>query len=39
VGLWQINVTIPSGIATGNAVGMLVIIDGTSSNLVTIAIK
>jgi uncharacterized protein (TIGR03437 family) len=39
VGLWQINVTIPSGIATGNTVGLRVVIDGTASNLVTIAVK
>src|SRR5262249_40745581 len=39
VGLWQINVTIPSGIATGNAVPIRVVIDGTASNLVTIAVK
>jgi len=39
VGVWQINVTIPSGIATGNAVGLRVVIDGSSSNLVTIAVK
>jgi uncharacterized protein (TIGR03437 family) len=39
VGLWQINVIIPSGIATGNSVGVRVVIDGTSSNLVTIAVK
>ncbi len=39
IGLWQINVTIPSGIATGNAVPMRVVIDGASSNLVTIAVK
>jgi uncharacterized protein (TIGR03437 family) len=39
IGLWQINVTIPSGIATGSTVGLRVIINGTSSNLVTVAIK
>jgi len=39
IGLWQINVTIPSGIVTGNAVGVRVVIDGVASNLVTIAVK
>ena len=39
IGLWQINVTIPSGIVTGNAVGVRVVIDGRASNLVTIAVK
>jgi uncharacterized protein (TIGR03437 family) len=39
IGLWQINVAIPAGIATGNTVGVRVVIDGASSNLVTIAVK
>jgi uncharacterized protein (TIGR03437 family) len=39
IGLWQINVVIPPGIATGNAVGVRVVIDGASSNLATIAVK
>jgi len=39
IGLWQINVTIPSGIVTGSAVGVRVVIDGVASNLVTIAVK
>lgn len=39
IGTWQINVTIPSGIATGSAVPVRVVIDGTASNLVTIAVK
>jgi len=39
VGLWQINVAIPSGITTGNAVPVRVVIDGASSNLVTIAVR
>jgi uncharacterized protein (TIGR03437 family) len=39
IGLWQINVTIPAGIATGNAVPIRVLIDGASSNAVTIAVK
>jgi uncharacterized protein (TIGR03437 family) len=39
IGLWQINVTIPAGIATGNAVPVRVLIDGAASNAVTIAVK
>jgi uncharacterized protein (TIGR03437 family) len=39
VGLWQINVTIPQGTPAGSAVGVRVVIDSTSSNLVTIAVK
>ena len=39
VGLWQINVQIPSDVAAGNAVPVRVIINGTPSNTVTIAVK
>jgi uncharacterized protein (TIGR03437 family) len=39
IGLWQINVTIPSGIATGSAVPVKVVIDGSQSNIVTIAVR
>jgi uncharacterized protein (TIGR03437 family) len=39
VGLWQINVTIPTGTATGAAVPIRVVIDSTSSNQATVAIK
>ena len=39
VGLWQINVTIPQGTPAGSAVPVRVVIDSTSSNLVTIAVK
>lgn len=39
IGLWQINVTIPQGVATGGAVPMRVVIDGSTSNLVTVAIR
>jgi uncharacterized protein (TIGR03437 family) len=38
VGLWQINVTIPQGTPSG-AVGVRVVINSTSSNLVTIAVR
>jgi uncharacterized protein (TIGR03437 family) len=39
VGLWQINVTIPQGTPAGSAVPVRVVIDSTSSNLVTIAVR
>jgi uncharacterized protein (TIGR03437 family) len=39
VGLWQINVQIPLDAATGNAVPLRVIINGTPSNTVTVAIR
>ena len=39
VGLWQINVTIPQGTPAGSAVPVRVVIDSSSSNLVTIAVK
>ena len=39
IGLWQINVTIPSDAATGAAVPVRVVIDGTPSNIVTVAIR
>jgi uncharacterized protein (TIGR03437 family) len=39
VGLWQLNVRIPTDSLTGNAVPVKVVINGTSSNLFTIAIK
>jgi len=39
IGLWQINVTIPAGITTGSAVGVRVVINGTPSNQVTIAVR
>jgi uncharacterized protein (TIGR03437 family) len=38
VGLWQINVTIPVGTATGSNVPIRVVIDSTSSNIATVAI-
>jgi uncharacterized protein (TIGR03437 family) len=38
IGLWQINVTIPTGTPSGNA-NLRVIINGTPSNVVTIAVK
>jgi uncharacterized protein (TIGR03437 family) len=38
VGLWQINVQIPSGTPSGN-VPVRVVIDGTPSNTVTIAVQ
>ncbi|HUB31886.1 MAG TPA: hypothetical protein VMA31_02620 [Bryobacteraceae bacterium] len=39
VGLWQINVTIPTGTASGGAVPLRVVIDGSPSNIVTVAVK
>jgi uncharacterized protein (TIGR03437 family) len=39
VGLWQINVTIPQGTPTGSAVPIRVIINGTPSNTVTVALR
>jgi len=38
IGLWQINVTIPSDAATG-VVPVRVVINGTPSNIVTVAIR
>jgi uncharacterized protein (TIGR03437 family) len=39
IGLWQINVTIPQGVAAGSAVPVRVVIDGTPSNAVTVAVR
>ena len=39
IGLWQINVTIPTGTPAGGAVPVRVIINGTPSNTVTIAVR
>jgi uncharacterized protein (TIGR03437 family) len=39
IGLWQINVTIPADAATGSAVPVRVVINGTPSNIVTVAIR
>ena len=39
IGLWQINVQIPADAPTGGAVQVLVVIDGTPSNVVTVAIR
>jgi uncharacterized protein (TIGR03437 family) len=39
VGLWQINVTIPTGTPPGSAVPVRVVIDGTPSNTVTVAVR
>ena len=38
IGLWQINVAVPSGL-TGSAVPVRIIINGTPSNTVTIAVR
>jgi uncharacterized protein (TIGR03437 family) len=38
VGLWQINVTIPAGPPAG-ATPIRVVVNGTSSNVVTVAVK
>jgi uncharacterized protein (TIGR03437 family) len=39
VGVNQLNVTIPAGTPTGNAVSLQIQVGGTSSNLVTIAVS
>jgi uncharacterized protein (TIGR03437 family) len=39
IGLWQINVTIPQGTPSGSAVQIRVLINGTPSNLVSIAVR
>jgi uncharacterized protein (TIGR03437 family) len=39
IGLWQINVTLPTGVQTGSAVPVNVVIDGSKSNVVTVAIR
>jgi uncharacterized protein (TIGR03437 family) len=39
VGLWQINVEIPSNAPTGNAVSVKVVIGANPSNAITMAIK
>jgi len=38
VGLYQVNVQVPSGVATGNAVQVVLTQGGVSSNIVTIAV-
>jgi uncharacterized protein (TIGR03437 family) len=39
IGLWQINVQIPSDAPTGGAAQVRVVINGTPSNIVTVAIR
>jgi uncharacterized protein (TIGR03437 family) len=39
IGLWQINVTVPPGTAPGSAVPVRVLINGTPSNVVSIAVR
>jgi uncharacterized protein (TIGR03437 family) len=39
VGLWQINVQIPSNTPTGSAVPVYVVLGGIRSNSVTMAIQ
>jgi uncharacterized protein (TIGR03437 family) len=39
IGLWQINVTIPQGTPSGSSVPVRVLINGTPSNLVSIAVR
>jgi uncharacterized protein (TIGR03437 family) len=37
--LYQVNVTIPTGVTRGNAVPVVLIIAGVQSNTVTIAVQ
>ena len=39
VGLYQVNVKVPTGVATGNAVSLVIALNGVVSNTVTIAIQ
>jgi hypothetical protein len=39
VRLWQINLTIPPGTPAGSAVPMRVVVNGTTSNTVTVAVR
>lgn len=39
VGLWQINVTLPANVPAGSAVPVRVLINGTPSNTVTVAVR
>lgn len=39
VGLWQLNVTIPANAPTGNAIPLIITLDGHSSNTSTVAIN
>ena len=39
IGLWQINVKIPSDVTPGNAVPVRVVINGALSNTVTVAVQ
>jgi uncharacterized protein (TIGR03437 family) len=39
IGLWQINVTIPSDVTPGSAVPVRVVINGALSNTVTVAVQ
>jgi adhesin/invasin len=38
IGLWQINVVVPQGLTAGN-VAVRVVINGTPSNTVTVAVR
>jgi uncharacterized protein (TIGR03437 family) len=39
VGLYQVNAQVPAGVASGNAVSVVVSANGVTSNMVTIAIQ
>ena len=39
VGVYQINVNVPDGVASGNAVPVTLAIGGVTSNTVTIAVQ
>ena len=39
VGLYQLNVQVPAGVAAGDAVEVVVTVGGNASNPVTIAVK
>jgi len=39
VGLYQVNARIPAGVTAGNAVPVVLIVSGITSNTVTIAVR
>lgn len=39
VGLWQVKVTLPTGLTSGSAVPVRVVLNGSPSNIVTLAVR